>query len=156
MNKIMSKKLVWLIVIIVVVVAVLVVVLGDGAITSPALEETVVSPPTSGEEAAADNTVFYTDDGFSPKVLEIGVGEQVTWVNKSSGDMWPASAIHPTHMVYDGTSLEEHCAEGAGPTFDACEPLGELLEWSFVFDKPGEWKYHDHLQPTHTGTVIVK
>lgn len=29
------------------------------------------------------------------------------------------------------------------------------MEWSFTFDKPGEWKYHDHQNPYLKGEVIV-
>jgi hypothetical protein len=33
------------------------------------------------------------------------------------------------------------------PEFDPLKPLEPEEEWSFTFDKPGEWKHHDHQNP---------
>jgi hypothetical protein len=46
---------------------------------------------------------------------------------------WPASDDHPTH--------EEH------PEFDPRKPVQPNTEWSFTFERPGQWKYHDHMNP---------
>ena len=55
---------------------------------------------------------------------------------------WPASNIHPTHMIY--------------PEFDAKRPVASGKDWSFTFTKKGTWRYHDHLNPEATGTVVVE
>jgi plastocyanin len=70
--------------------------------------------------------------------------------------MWPASAFHPTHTVYSGTSLSEHCPDTAGTAFDACKGFLPGQSWSFKFTKAGTWKYHDHLNPGATGTIVVE
>jgi len=68
--------------------------------------------------------------------------------------MWVASAVHPTHTLYAGTSLSEHCGNGAAnDSFDQCD-AGD--DYSFTFKKTGEWKYHNHVNASQTGTVIVQ
>ena len=98
-------------------------------------------------------TVTYTDTGFSPKTITIKRGDAVNFVNQSSGDMWVASAMHPTHIVYSGTTLNEHCPDPENDSFDQCV-AGD--SFSFTFDKVGTWNYHDHLGPTNFGTVVVE
>lgn len=102
------------------------------------------------------NVLVYSDNGFSPSVLTVQAGEKVVFRSESSQPVWPASALHPTHAVYDGTNLDKHCAKGAGPAFDACRGIEPGGEWSFVFNKVGTWKYHDHLNASRTGTIVVE
>ncbi len=85
--------------------------------------------------------VSYTDEGFEPKDLSITRGTMVHFANESSIDMWVASDDHPAH-----TDL---------PTFDQFKgsPPGE--QYVYIFDQTGEWKYHDHLNPTAVGTITV-
>ena len=40
--------------------------------------------------------------------------------------------------------------------FDACVGLKQGEEWSFVFEEPGEWFYHDHLRPDMFGKIMVQ
>lgn len=109
--------------------------------------EQEVKKPQQGTEV---NIVTNTDSGFSPNAITIHKGEIVTWKNESSQPVWPASALHPTHDVYP--------AKGGciGSAFDVCKGIEKGESWSFVFDFIGTWKYHDHLNPNHFGTVIVK
>lgn len=103
-----------------------------------------------------DATITYTESGFSPAPLSVAQGTTVTFVNESGRDVWPASAIHPTHTVYDGTSLSEHCPDLSGIAFDVCGGIAPGGSWSFTFTKAGEWTYHDHLNPRNFGKVIVQ
>jgi plastocyanin len=123
-------------------------------------EATTSQVPVIGEIVAdtvvtSGATVMYTDQGFSPASITIEQGQTVTWINRSSKDMWVASAMHPTHMVYDGTTLKEHCATNAETSFDACHVFSPAAPYSFTFDKVGTWKYHDHIDASKFGTVIV-
>ncbi len=104
--------------------------------TPPASNPPSVSPPVS-----TDVTITYTASGFTPSTLTIKKGTMVTFVNNSSNSFWPASAPHPSHTDYVG--------------FDAKQAIVAGQTWSFTFDKVGTWKYHDHLSPTKTGTIIV-
>ena len=67
--------------------------------------------------------------------------------------MWVASAQHPSHTVYAGTARQEHCPDTADTAFDQC--AGESSGYSFTFEKVGTWNYHDHLNATVFGKVIV-
>jgi plastocyanin len=100
--------------------------------------------------------VKYDDSGYSPKELIIKVGDTITWKNESSSGMWIGSAMHPTHIVYSGTSLEEHCPDVQNTSFDQCKSgqPGEL--WQFTFNKKGIWRYHNHVKASHFGSVVVE
>lgn len=98
--------------------------------------------------------ITYTDAGFSPAEVTINKGQTVRWVNQSSGDMWVGSAMHPTHEVYSGTTLAQHCEPGdPNDSLDQCAN-GEVYE--FTFDKVGQWGYHNHSRANHFGRVIVQ
>ncbi|HEY4527511.1 MAG TPA: DUF5667 domain-containing protein, partial [Candidatus Paceibacterota bacterium] len=79
--------------------------------------------------------------GFNPKELKIKKGDTVIWTNASSRQVWPASAVHPTHQELPG--------------FDSLRGISADESYSFRFDKPGSWRYHDHLNPALTGVVQV-
>lgn len=94
------------------------------------------------KEAAMEATIEVNEEGsFVPQKTTIKKGGKVTWINKDSKFTWPASAMHPTHSVYPG--------------FDALRPLKINESYSFTFDEIGSWKYHDHLNPSQTGTIEV-
>ena len=86
--------------------------------------------------------IVYGGKGFAPQRVEIESGRQVVFVNESDGKLWPASHIHPTHQIY--------------PEFDARGSLEPGGEWAFTFDRPGFWRYHNHLWPDDSGLVVVE
>lgn len=102
------------------------------------------------------NIVVYTDSGYSPNRFNIKVGDTVIYKNESSEGMWTASAMHPSHIVYSGTSLSEHCPDVENITFDACASTQPGDSWSFKFNKAGEWTYHNHVNPANFGRVVVE
>lgn len=126
--------------------------------SEPAVQPTpqAAEQPAESGKQTAEKIITKTDAGFSPNSITIKKGETVTWKNQSAGAFWPASAMHPTHTVYGGTSLSEHCPDTVKTAFDACQGLLVGSSWSFTFEKTGSWKYHDHLNPSHFGTVIVE
>jgi plastocyanin len=78
---------------------------------------------------------------FSPATLTVKKGTTVTWTNSGSAKVWVASDPHPVHTGYAG--LDSRTDLGAGESF------------SFTFDKVGSWGYHNHLNSTVKGTVVV-
>jgi len=125
----------------------------------PTSEPVVITGADSTEsgEALTDdkvmtekNTIIFDNSGFSPSTLTISAGESVRFVNNSDRAVWPASAVHPTHTAYPTTG---GCI---GSAFDACRGIVTGEDWSFVFDEVGSWKYHNHLSPRTTGTIIVE
>jgi plastocyanin len=116
-----------------------------------------------GQGAAVDTqtapmsvTVTYGPNGFSPSSVTVAKGGTVTWVvSQGADEMWVASAPHPAHTGYDGTSKSQHCAAGyagAAP-FDQCSAG---TTYSFTFNQSGTWGYHNHGNSSDYGTVIVQ
>lgn len=90
---------------------------------------------------SSEVTIRMNDTSYGPVNLKIKAGAKVTFVNDSKDYRWPASDLHPSHLIF--------------PEFDSKEALPPGASWSFVFEKTGEWGYHDHLAPYITGTVTV-
>jgi plastocyanin len=117
--------------------------------------------PTGGKqpaslEAMQEQTITYTDSGYSPREITITRGGTVTFKNQSSKEMWPATAIHPTHTIYPGSDIAKcNTPEGKG-MFDACGPVALGGSWSFVFNEVGTWGFHDHLNVSSTGRIAVE
>ncbi len=119
---------------------------------------TAANTPTGAEPSAEGPkgvVVTYTDQGFSPKSVSLAVGGTVTFVNQSSKKMWVASAMHPTHTTYSGTSLSQHCPDTNNDAFDECKGDAPGSSFSFTFDKVGTWNYHDHITSSNFGSVTV-
>jgi len=108
-------------------------------------QQGLTSPPPAGT-----HTVEVTSAGFSPSSLTINAGETVVFVNRDSSPHWPASDVHPTHQAYPEPG---GCI---GSKFDACRPLAQGESFSFTFNQRGSWRYHDHLNPSSTGTIVVQ
>ena len=124
--------------------------------TEPAAVATDTTTPdasaaTSGAPMTAN--VIYGPQGFSPKSVTIAKGGSVMWVNEGGANMWVASDQHPSHTGYAGTTRQQHCPDTSRVSFDECAPGSD---YSFTFQKPGMWEYHNHMKATHTGTVIVE
>lgn len=117
---------------------------------------TTQAPVTQGTPPAEQNVVTYTNAGYSPNTITIKAGETVNFRNNSSQSMWTASDVHPTHTVYGGTSLGAHCPDITKTAFDTCAGIQPGNSWRFTFTKKGTWKYHNHLVPSNTGTVVVE
>ena len=113
---------------------------------------------STAEEAVAKdiNTIVYTDGGFSPSPLTVKAGETVMFKNESGREVWPASAMHPTHAVYPGTAIEKCDSAAPGEMFDACGPVMPGESWPFTFNIAGEWAYHNHLNASYFGKVVVE
>ena len=109
------------------------------------------TPPTQSNPAPASSaTVTYTDNGFSPSTVTIAKGGTVTFQNSASDDVRVASNPHPIHNGYPTTG---GCV---GSTFDSCKNIAPGSSWSFTFDFSGSWGYHNHLNPSEGGTIIVQ
>jgi len=114
-------------------------------------------PPTqdSGNSGSL-NTITITSSGFSLSTLNVNKGDRVTFINQGSSPSWPASAVHPTHTVYPGSDINKCGGAEESSIFDACRGLSQGESYSFIFNEAGSWKYHDHLNPSSTGTIIVR
>jgi len=124
--------------------------------SSATAEPTTASPTaptatnTTPTTTAKTVTIEITSSGFLPSTTEINKGDTVIFTNRDSNEHWPASASHPTHTVYPESG---GCI---GSKFDACKGLKQGENWSFTFNQAGTWGYHDHLNPSLRGSIVVK
>jgi plastocyanin len=81
----------------------------------------------------ATHEVSLAGRAFSPAVLEVAVGDTVTWINDDDTD----HTVSATDGAFDSGAL----AEGAS--------------FSFTFDTPGEFPYQCFFHTDMTATVIV-
>ena len=102
-----------------------------------------------------EHIVEITLEGFVPKTLEIKKGDKVTCINKMATKSWPAGNFHPTHSNYPGSSAIKCGTIEEKTTFDTCRGLEKGESYSFVFNEVGSWGYHNHLQPSKDGKIIV-
>ena len=133
----------------VIVVVLIAVLAGGGFFAYRSMTSRTPSQPAVTETATvttqtpqASPTITYDSSGFSPATITVGVGEAVTFVNQSSRAMWIASNPHPIHTGLAG--------------FDAKKGIGNGESFSFRFTKAGEFGYHNHLNLSDTGTVVVE
>lgn len=86
-------------------------------------------------------SVSVTNNGFVPQELTIKKGEMITWTNNANGPVNISSDPYPLNNAYPPLNLGN---------FNAGESL------SLIFDKPGTYKYHNHIIPPQKGTIIVQ
>lgn len=111
----------------------------DTAATNPA--EPQASPTPSDTSAPAAATITFTDDGFSPAVTTVKAGDTVQVVNKSNQELDFDSDPHPTHT--DEPELN----------IGSIEP-GK--SGTFTVTQRGHWGFHDHLNPSLHGNLVVE
>tara|TARA_B100000745_G_scaffold74773_1_gene45136 strand:+ start:2202 stop:2978 length:777 start_codon:yes stop_codon:yes gene_type:complete len=107
-----------------------------------ASESTVVPNTKANSEDPIAAEIIYTDEGFSPNTVEIKKGDTVAFINESSGPMWVASNVHPAHTIL--------------PTFDQFGTSAFGERYTYTFQQSGEWEYHDHVNASKIGLIIVR
>ncbi len=111
---------------------------------TPTKSEATFSSGDENMETGVDVQVLeivYNGTSFVPSTVNIKVGDYVVFRNNSDKNFWPASAMHPTHTEYPG--------------FDAKQPIAPGGKYQFQFEKVGTWGFHDHLNPTAFGSIVV-
>ena len=102
----------------------------------------VYNQPTSAiTQTVNQNSVTVTTNGFQPSSLTIKAGETIVWNNQSGNTGNVSSSPHPIHTDYPPLNLGD-IAPGASV--------------SLVFPTAGTYKYHNHLNPSQRGTIVVE
>lgn len=96
---------------------------------------------TSNSDAKVGGTIEYSDSGFSPAEVKVKVGEKVEFKNNSSKTVQVNSDPHPIHTSFPVLNIN-------------IIAVGETK--SIVFDKAGTYKYHNHLNASERGTIVVE
>ena len=131
-------------VIIVILVVVIVAVVGFSVyflLKKPAVNGNMNITNTPYANIKVENEVIIKMASFNPSVLNIKVGQSVTWTNDDPYSRWVISDPHPKHDIL--------------PDLDS----GKLIQgqsYSYTFKKAGEWGYHDELNPIKKGIIIVE
>lgn len=125
-----------------VVVAAIVVIGGYLLLGNNNQQSTEPAAQEQNAPAPAEVVVTYTNDGFAPQEITVKSGTTVVFKNETSGAMWIASGPHPTHENY--------------PEFDTKREYNPGESYSFTFTKTGAWGYHNHLNATKFGKVVVE
>lgn len=99
--------------------------------------------PTQVMAQQAENAtvITLTKTGFTPNNLTVKAGTTVKWVNNSGVIGQVDSDPHPVHTSYPPMNFQAFSD-------------GSSVE--LVFDKPGIYHYHNHLNPSQTGTITVQ
>lgn len=100
--------------------------------------------------------VTYGEHGFAPQVVTVPVGTTVAWSSPKGKPMWVASDPDPSHTKLKGFD-EKGVINGFIKIFtgDHAYAHGTGV-YEYTFTEVGTWKYHNHINPQHRGTVIVK
>lgn len=100
--------------------------------------------PTSSETSdkkTSETQIELNEDGFNPAKVTIKVGDKVIWKNNSGGAATVSSDPHPAHTLYPILNLG---------------PFNDGDTHSVAFDKAGTYTYHNHLDASQKGTVVVE
>lgn len=114
------------------------------ACSKTTVQETVTNQPPVAESSnapASATTITYSDSGFLPSPLDVKVGEAVTFNNTSNIAVQVNSAPHPGHNLYPVLNI------------GAINP-GESK--SITFTAAGTYKYHNHLNASQNGQIVVE
>lgn len=145
-EKMSSKLLLAVVVIIVIVGAIALMGNKKGKSELPVSNSYNTAPTTQATQSQPENkmektSVEVTSSGFVPQTITVKAGTKVVWTNKSGAVVTVNSALHPTHLIYPPLNLGEFANDQSV---------------QLVFDKPGTYKYHNHLNASQTGTVVVE
>lgn len=99
---------------------------------------------TTTNNAPSESSIVVTASGFSPRTLTVARGTTVTWTNGSGRRAYVAPDTHPSHVKYRG--VWDDSAKG---------DMENSQTYSFTFTTAGTYTYHNHLNSSQTGTVIV-
>lgn len=111
-------------------------------VTTPSSTESASPTASEGGEVSEEKLVKIGSGGFSPQTLTIKAGETVSWQNDDSSSHTVNSAPHPTHADY--------------PPLNSVGLLKPGEKKSLQFPASGIYKYHDHLNPSLTGSITVQ
>lgn len=133
-------------------IAIGVVILGSALLLSGckknATTDTTSASDTTTETSSGPSaaTVNVTDEGFDPSTVTISAGQSITWVNNSSKTVQVGSADHPTHTKNPALTGGEFVIElkaGESKTVSAGSNVGT-------------WGYHNHLNSSNFGKVVIE
>jgi plastocyanin len=108
------------------------------AMPPPVMTAGSVSPTVPN--AVSDNTIRINKKGFDPANITVKSGSAARWVNQDSTA--DPGLYNPTHRIVLVNVKDSPL-------------LSPGQSWSWIFDQPGSYDYHDMIHPALQGTIIV-
>jgi hypothetical protein len=104
------------------------------------------SKKSSCTERSAEkiSTITFGENEVYPTCSLVTSGQEVIWVNQTERTVYVSSNPHPIHT--DNREI-------SGGKFSLLLAPGEMT--NVTLTKKGTFGFHDHLRPTHSGTIIV-
>jgi len=109
--------------------------------TKPTSSESTPTDTTTTPGEASQKTITYSDSGYSPSTITVKTGDTIVIKNTSSHSMMFDSDPHPVHTINPELNVDT-VAPGESRTF--------------VVDTKGTFGYHNHLNASQKGTIIVE
>lgn len=108
---------------------------------------TTSSPPASRAAlttaaSQAPSQVDITSAGFVPSTISVNVGQAVVWTNQDTAAHTVASDPYPS--------------DNALPSLNSVQKLSTNDSYTYIFNQKGTYTYHDNLNLSLEGSVIVK
>ena len=107
--------------------------------TTPAADSSTNSDTST--TPATENQITYNGSSFSPSSITVKAGTAITIKNDSKSTLNFNSDPHPTHT--DNLELNVGGVKAGETT-------------TVTVNKTGDWGYHNHLNPTQKGRIIVQ
>lgn len=102
-----------------------------------------LSSERTAARPAVNAQVEITSAHLSPVTLKIKAGQSVMWVNQDN---------EPHQIASDPYPSEDSLAD-----LNSMEPLATGESYTYTFEQPGTYTYHDHLHPLALkGTIVVE
>lgn len=98
---------------------------------------------------ADDATVVLRDVSFVPSIVEVDVGDTVTWTHQDG------NVPHSVTSSSGPSSFDSHPACTPPGTPLTCMTEGDP-DFSVTFEQAGTWEYHCKVHPSMTGVVVVE
>ena len=120
------------------------------------------APEEAAAVAGAVETVHYrAGEGFVPARLDVETGTPVVLVNESGEQLAPRFGVAQADS-HSGAQTDHHGAHSPdhhsdAPVWTSDDPHGDdhSREWAHAFDVSGYWRYHNDLNPSHTGLIVA-
>jgi plastocyanin len=99
------------------------------------------STSTSASSESVANTIVYSSTGFSPATMTVKAGIVLTIKNTSSSTLQMQSNPHPAHTDDNDLNVGT-VAAGSSKTF--------------TVTKTGSFGFHNHLNPSDAGKIVIE
>lgn len=110
------------------------------ATPTPAETSEAPTPTETATEPTTAATIAFTDSGFTPSTTTVKKGAVITVTNDSTVNVQFSSADHPSHETRPELNMKMLRPGESG---------------TVTITEVGTWGFHDHLDATKTGKIVV-